>query len=79
MKNENEIIKNIVEQYTATGCEVFGDIKVQRVQDHKTTYVEPSADGQGSSVYMNEYKFNGKRYWAGYSSRNHTVYLSLAD
>ncbi len=78
MKDENEIIKTIVEQYAATGCEVFGDIRVQRVQDHKTTYVEPTMDGGGRSVYMNEYKVNGKCYWAGYSSRNHIVYVSLA-
>ena len=70
------MLKNIVEQYAATGCEEQGEIKIKRVQDRKTTYVEESVDG-GRSVYMNEYKVNGKIYWAAYSSRSHTVYVSL--
>ncbi|RPI23508.1 MAG: hypothetical protein EHM70_22420 [Chloroflexota bacterium] len=74
--DEKQMLKDIVEQYAASGCEKHGEIKVQRVQDNKTTYVEPNLDG-GRSVYMKEYKVNGQVYWAGYSSRSGTVYLSL--
>lgn len=74
--DEKQMLKNIVEQYALTGCVEDGEVKVQRVQDRKTTYVEQSVDG-GRSVYMNEFKFNGKIYWAGYSSRSNTVYVSL--
>jgi hypothetical protein len=74
--DEKQMLKNIVEQYVMTGREEEGDIKIQRVPDRKTTHVEQSVDG-GRSVYMNEYKVNGKSYWAGYSSRSQTVYVSL--
>jgi hypothetical protein len=74
--DEKQMILKMVEQYAMTGREEEGGIKVQRVQDQKTTYVEPGVDG-GRSVYLNEYKVNGKSYWAGYSSRSNTVYVSL--
>ena len=74
--DEKQMLRDIVEQYAMTGCEQQGEIKVRRVQDRKTTYVEPTNDG-GRSVYLNEYKVNGKIYWAGYSPRSHTVYVSL--
>ncbi|MGE5223856.1 MAG: hypothetical protein ACM3PY_15565, partial [Omnitrophica WOR_2 bacterium] len=74
--DEKQMLRNIVELYAATGCEEEGEIKVKRIQDHKTTFVEQSNDG-GRSVYMNEYRVGGKTYWAGYSSRSQTVYISL--
>lgn len=75
--DEKQMLRNIVGQYAVDGCEVDGEIKVRRIQDRKTTFVEQSGDA-GRSIYMNEYKVDGKTYWAGYSSRSQTVYLSLA-
>jgi hypothetical protein len=72
---EKQMLLRIVEEFARTGCEEDGEIKVRRVQDNKTTYVEPSLDG-GRSVYMNEYTVDGKIYWAGFSSRSNTVYVS---
>jgi hypothetical protein len=74
---EKELLRKIVGDYARTGCMQNGEIKVIRVQDRKTTYVEPNEEG-GRSVYMDEYKVDGKTYWAGYSSRSHTIYVSLA-
>lgn len=76
--NEKQMLRDIIGQYAETGLEVDGDIKVKRIPDHKTTFVEQSEDG-GRSVYMNEYKVGEKIYWVGYSSRSQTVYLSLAN
>lgn len=78
--DEKQMLRDIVEQYAADGLDmdVDGDIKVKRIPDHKTTFVEQNDDG-GRSVYMNEYMVGEKKYWVGYSSRSKTVYLSLAN
>jgi hypothetical protein len=75
--DEKQLLREMVDLYARTGSEQHGEIKIQRVQDRKTTFVEQSGDG-GRSVMMNEYKVDGKTYWAGYSSRSQTVYISLA-
>ncbi len=75
--NEKQLLREAVDNYARTGNEQDGEIKVKRVQDRKTTYVEPNGDS-GRSVMMNEYKVDGKIYWAGFSSRSQTVYISLA-
>lgn len=75
--DEKQLLRKMVDDYARTGCTQDGEIKVMRVQDQKTTYVEPNGDG-GRSVIMNEYKVDGKTYWAGYSSRSQTIYVSLA-
>ena len=67
----------IVEQYSRLGEMVDEEIKVTRVPDWKTVYVEQS-DGMGRAIIMTEYKVNGKTFWAGYSPRSQTVYVSRA-
>jgi hypothetical protein len=74
--DEKQMIYEVVESYIRTGCEKLGDIRIERIQDRKTTFVEPNGDG-GRSIYMNEYKLDGKIYWVGYSSRSQTVYISM--
>jgi hypothetical protein len=75
--DEKQLVREMVDRYARTGSEQDGEITVKRVQDRKTTYVEPYGEG-GRSVIMNEYKVDGKTYWAGYSSRSQIVYISLA-
>lgn len=75
--SEKQLLREMVDHYARTGSEQKGEIKIQRVQDRKTTYVEQSGES-GRSVMMNEYKVDGKTYWAGYSSRSQIVYISLA-
>ena len=75
--DEKQLLREMVDCFARTGCEQKGEIKVKRVQDRKTTYVEQSGES-GRSIMMNEYKVDGKTYWAGYSSRSQTVYISLA-
>jgi hypothetical protein len=67
----------IVEQYSRQGEMVNDEIKVTRVPDFKTVYVE-QFDGIGRAIIMSEYKVNEKTFWAGYSSRSQTVYISRA-
>lgn len=66
----------IVEQFSRKN-DPEGDagITVTQIADHKTVFVEQSGDG-GRAVMMSEYIANGKKYWAGYSSRSQTVYIS---
>jgi hypothetical protein len=74
--NEQNML-DIVEQYNRNNDTLFEGIKIVRVPDYKTVFVEQIAE-VGRSVVLTEYKVNGKKYWAGYSSRSQTVYISRA-
>jgi hypothetical protein len=74
--NNDQLLK-IVEQYSRKSEAGYGDIKVTRIADRKTMFVE-QIDVGGRVVTMNEYKVDGATYWAGFSTRSQTVYISLA-
>jgi hypothetical protein len=74
--NSEELLK-IIENYCRKTNLKDDAIKVTRVADHTTMFVEQSADG-GRMVTLSKYIVDGITYWAGYSSRNQMVYLSLA-
>jgi hypothetical protein len=67
----------IVEQYCRKIDLEDNDIKVTRVADKKSVFVEQIGDS-GRAIMMSEYKVDGVTYCAGYSSRSQTVYISLA-
>jgi hypothetical protein len=72
--NQKEML-NIVEQFSRNAGVVEGQMKVTRVPDSTTMYVETIGE-MGRSIFFNEYKVDGKTYWAGYSSRSDTVFVS---
>jgi hypothetical protein len=74
--NSSELLR-IVEQYSRKNNAGYGDITVTRIPDQKTVFVE-QFDGVGRSIMMDKYDVDGATYWAGYSSRSETVYISLA-
>ena len=74
--NSSQLLK-IVEQYNQKIEVGYGDITVTRITDQKTVFVEQT-DGVGRAIMMDKYQVNGATYWAGYSSRSETVYISLA-
>jgi hypothetical protein len=74
--NELQMIK-IVEQFSRKSEPVTGQIRITRVPDYKTVYVE-QINGSGSSIVLSEYKVDGKTYWAGYSMLSDTVFVSQA-
>jgi len=74
--NSNELLK-IVELYSRKNEVGYGAIRVIRVPDQKTVFVE-QIDGVGRAIMMDKYQVDGATYWAGYSSRSETVYISLA-
>ena len=67
----------IVEQYCRKVDRAGEEIQVTRVADHKTMFVEQSGNS-GRMITLSEFKVDGASYWAGYSSRSQTVYISLA-
>jgi len=75
--NELQMIK-IVEQFSRKSEPVEGLVKVIRVPDYKTVYVEQVGES-GRSIMLNEYQVDGKTYWAGYSSSSETVFVSKAS
>jgi hypothetical protein len=66
----------IVEQFSRNAGVVEGQTKVTRVPDSVTMYVETVGES-GRSIFFNEFKVDGKTFWAGYSSRSDTVFISL--
>ncbi len=66
----------IVEQYCRKIASTFEGITVTRVANWKTVFVE-QIGGSGRAVMLTEYKVDGAKCWAGYSSRSQTVYISL--
>jgi hypothetical protein len=74
--NRSQLLK-IVEHYSRKSEAGYGDITVTRIPDQKTVFVE-QFDCDGRSIMMDEYNVDGATYWAGYSSRTETVYISLA-
>lgn len=71
-------LRKIVEQFSRKDGSGYGDITVTRVPDHKTVFVEQIGE-DGRAVMMTECKVDGATYWAGFSTRSQTVYISLAS
>jgi hypothetical protein len=67
----------IVEQYCRKIASTYADIKVTRIANWKTMFVEQTGDS-GRAVMLTEYKVDGMTCWAGYSTRSQTVYISMA-
>jgi hypothetical protein len=74
--NSDQLLK-IVQQYNRKNEDGCGDIKITRIPDHKTVFVE-QIEGIGRAIMMDKYQVDEATYWAGYSSRSGTVYISLA-
>ena len=68
-------MSNIVEQYSRSGNEMVDDIKITRVPDWKSVFIETVGE-IGRAIMLSEYKVDGKTYWAGFSTRSQTVYVS---
>ena len=68
----------IVEHYCRKIDLETNDIRVTRVADRKSVFVEQVGDA-GRSIMMSEYKVDGATYRAGYSLRSQTVYISLVS
>lgn len=66
-----------MEHYSWTSEAGNGATKVTRVPDQKTVFVE-QIGGVGRALMMDKAQVDGITYRAGYSSRNETVYISLA-
>ncbi len=75
--NEMQLTQ-IVEQFSRKDVKGETGVKVIRVPDYKTVYVEQIGE-VGRSVVLSEFKVDGKIYWAGYSTRSNTVFVSQAS
>ena len=75
--NEMQITR-IVEKFSRKDEQGDSTVKVIQVPDYKTVYVK-QIEEVGRSVVLSEFKVDGKIYWAGYSSRSNTVFVSQAS
>jgi len=73
--DERQMLR-IVEAYHQKPDAQYEGIKSSRVPNWKTVFVEQTGES-GRAVMMNEYKVDGAKCWAGYSSRSQTIYISL--
>jgi hypothetical protein len=72
--NEKQIA-NVIKHFSWVGSDATEGFMVKRVPDWKSVFVE-TIDGIGRSIMMSEYKVDGKIYWAGFSTRSQTIYVS---
>jgi hypothetical protein len=68
-------MSNIVTQFSRLGNKLVGGIKVIKVPDWKSIHIETIGE-IGRAIVMAEYKVDGKIYWAGFSTRSQTVFVS---
>jgi len=73
--NEMQMFRIVEAYYQKPDSEIEG-IKITRVPNWKTVFVEQIGES-GRAVMMNEYKVDGTKCWAGYSSRSQTIFISL--
>lgn len=69
-------MQNIVEEYSRLKTEYVGEIKISLVPNWQSVIVETIGE-IGRSIVLTEYKVDGKTFWAGYSTRSNTVFLSV--
>jgi len=69
-------MQNIVEEYSRLKNEYVGEIKISLVPNWQSVTVETIGE-IGRSIVLTEYKVDGKTFWAGYSTRSNTVFLSV--
>ena len=75
--NEMQMLR-IVEAYYRKPEPQYEGIKITRVPNWKTVFVEQFGES-GRAVMMNEYKVDGTKCWAGFSSRSQTIFISLTS
>jgi len=75
--NEKQMTE-IVERFSRKADPMPEQVKVTRVPDYKTVYVE-EINGVGRSIVLAEYTVDGRIYWAGYSPSSETVFVSQAS
>ena len=74
---DTQQLQGIVEQYCRNDGVVDDGIKITRLANWKTVFVEQIGKS-GRSIRMNEYKVDGAKCWAGYSPHSQIVYISLS-
>jgi hypothetical protein len=74
---DEQYMLKIVGQYHLKSDTQFEGLNIVRVPDFKTVFVE-QIGGVGRSIILTEYRVDGKKYWAGYSTRSQTVFISRA-
>lgn len=73
---ERNTLQRVVENFANHGIVIDEQVTVVCIPNGKTSTIEKVGD-DGRTVMLNEYIVNKKTIRAGYSSRSHTVYLSL--
>ncbi len=75
LSDEKLTILRVLENFARTGS--VGDklAKVIRLPNDKTSTLE-QVSGEDRTVLLDEYRLDGKVFWAAYSERTGSVYLS---
>jgi hypothetical protein len=77
--NGDQLLR-IVERYIRKSDPGITDIKITRIADRQTMFVEQvDEESGGRAVMMSEYQIDGTTCWAGYSLRSGTIYISMVS
>lgn len=73
---ERQIIHRVIERYLRTGSIEDEQVQVTILAENKTSAME-KIDEESRSLMLDEYQIGLVKVWAGYSTRNKTVYVSM--
>ncbi|MEW6094845.1 MAG: hypothetical protein AB1531_12870 [Chloroflexota bacterium] len=75
LSDEKLTILRVLENFARTGDVSDKLAKVIRLPNDKTSTLE-QVSGEDRTVLLDEYRLEGKIFWAAYSERTRSVYLS---
>ncbi|MBI9049811.1 MAG: hypothetical protein JEZ00_10350 [Anaerolineaceae bacterium] len=68
-------ISKIIEQISYDSEPIGDQVKIIELPDYQTMHVEYVGD-MGRAISFHEYRVDGNVFWAGYSNRTDTVFIS---
>ena len=73
---DSQHMLKIVENYCRKVEPKESDVKITRVPNWKSVFVEQIGES-GRAIMMSEFKVDGVTWWAGFSERSQTVFISM--
>jgi hypothetical protein len=72
---EKERIYRVLEQFAETGLAESEGVQVTCLPENKTSTLEKVGE-ENRTVLLDEYRVDGRVFWAAYSLRSNTIFLS---
>lgn len=76
LSEEKQIVTRVLERYLRTGSIEDEQVQVNILAENKSSVLEKIGE-DNRSIMLDQYQVDLKKVWAGYSTRNKIVYVSL--